>query len=60
MRKGVWEMLARLPILTFDASSFKMAEALILGWKASVHLWDGGNARLGRLWGQKLLTVSTG
>jgi hypothetical protein len=28
MRKWFWEMLAQLPILTFDASSFKMAETL--------------------------------
>jgi hypothetical protein len=34
MRKGVWEMLARLPILTFDASSFKMAETL-----KNLHSW---------------------
>jgi hypothetical protein len=28
MRKWLWEMLARLLILTFDVSFFKMAETL--------------------------------
>ncbi|EFH88783.1 hypothetical protein Krac_10281 [Ktedonobacter racemifer DSM 44963] len=29
MRKELWEMLAQFLILTFDASSFKMAETLL-------------------------------
>jgi hypothetical protein len=29
MRKWLWEMLAQLFLLTFDASSFKMSETLI-------------------------------